>query len=91
MQSSRLYVGNLKYGVTSEQLTELFSGYGEVKYAKVIEGKGFGFVEMGTTEEAENARNALNGQEFAGRTLKIDEARPRETRERRGGSRFSRR
>ena len=88
MESSRLYVGNLKYGVTSEQLTELFSGYGEVKYAKVIEGKGFGFVEMGNNNEAENAMKALNGQEFAGRTLKIDEAKPRE---RKRNPRFSRR
>ncbi len=88
MESSRLYVGNLKYGVTSEQLSELFSGYGEVKYAKVIEGKGFGFVEMGTNSEAENAMKALNGQEFAGRTLKIDEAKPRE---RKRNPRFSRR
>ncbi len=88
MESSRLYVGNLKYGVTSEQLSELFSGYGEVKYAKVIEGKGFGFVEMGTSSEAESAMKALNGQEFAGRTLKIDEAKPRE---RKRSPRFSRR
>ncbi|MGC8765426.1 MAG: RNA recognition motif domain-containing protein [Brevinematia bacterium] len=88
MESSRLYVGNLKYGVTSEQLSELFSGYGEVKYAKVIEGKGFGFVEMGNNNEAENAMKALNGQEFAGRTLKIDEAKPRE---RKRNPRFSRR
>ncbi|MCX7820341.1 MAG: RNA-binding protein [Brevinematales bacterium] len=88
MESSRLYVGNLKYGVTSEQLSELFAGYGEVKYAKVIEGKGFGFVEMGNSSEAENAMNALNGQEFAGRTLKIDEAKPRE---RKRNPRFSRR
>jgi len=88
MESSRLYVGNLKYGVTSEQLSELFAGYGEVKYAKVIEGKGFGFVEMGNNSEAENAMKALNGQEFAGRTLKIDEAKPRE---RKRNPRFSRR
>lgn len=94
MQSNRLYVGNLRYGVTSEQLSELFSGYGEVKYAKVIEGKGFGFVEMGSSSEAENAMKALNGQEFAGRTLKIDEAKPRESREskgRRPHNRFERR
>ncbi len=78
MQGSKLYVGNLKYGITTEQLNELFAGYGEVKYAKVMEGKGFGFVEMGTTQEAENAMNALNGQDFLGRPLRIDEARPRD-------------
>lgn len=80
MQGSKLYVGNLKYGVTTEQLNELFGGYGEVKYAKVMEGKGFGFVEMGSPQEAENAMNTLNGQDFLGRPLRIDEARPREDR-----------
>lgn len=78
MQSSRLYVGNLKYGVTSEQLNELFGGYGEVKYARVLEGKGFGFVEMGSAAEAEQAMNILNGQDFLGRALRIDEAKPRD-------------
>jgi RNA recognition motif-containing protein len=80
MLGSRLYVGNLKYGVTSEQLNELFGGFGQVKYAKVMEGKGFGFVEMGTISEAETAMNSLNGQEFLGRQLRIDEARPRQER-----------
>jgi RNA recognition motif-containing protein len=88
MQGSRLYVGNLKYGITTEQLNELFGGYGEVKYAKVMDGKGFGFVEMGTAAEAESAMNALNGQDFLGRPLRIDEARPRENRE--GGFRRDR-
>lgn len=83
MQGNRLYVGNLKYGVTSEQLNELFAGYGEVKYAKVMEGKGFGFVEMGTSAQAETAMSALNGQEFIGRPLRIDEARPRDENNRR--------
>lgn len=80
MLGSRLYVGNLKYGVTSEQLNELFGGFGQVKYAKVMEGKGFGFVEMGTVSEAEAAMTSLNGQEFLGRQLRIDEARPRQER-----------
>lgn len=80
MLGSRLYVGNLKYGVTSEQLNELFGGFGQVKYAKVMEGKGFGFVEMGTISEAEAAMTSLNGQEFLGRQLRIDEARPRQER-----------
>lgn len=80
MLGSRLYVGNLKYGVTSEQLNELFGGFGQVKYAKVMEGKGFGFVEMGTVSEAETAMSSLNGQEFLGRQLRIDEARPRQER-----------
>ena len=85
MQVSKLYVGNLKYSVTSEQLTELFGEFGEVKQVNIIDGKGFGFVEMGTPEEAEKAKDALNGKEFEGRTLKIDEAKPPKPRENRGG------
>ena len=76
MQISKLYVGNLKYSVGSEQLKQLFSGYGEVKEVRVIEGKGFGFVEMSNSQEAEQAREALNGSDFEGRTMRVDEARP---------------
>jgi RNA recognition motif-containing protein len=76
MEGSKLYVGNLKYSVTNEQLTELFSAYGEVKSVNIIEGKGFGFVEMSSPEEAEKAKDALNNTDFDGRPLKIDEARP---------------
>ncbi len=82
MQGSRLYVGNLNYSVTNDELGELFSEYGEVKNVNIIEGKGFGFIEMGSANEAENAKEGLNGQEFKGRTLKIDEARPRRERRR---------
>jgi RNA recognition motif-containing protein len=85
MQGSKLFVGNLSYSVTSDQLTELFSQYGEVKEAKVIEGKGFGFVEMGSQVEAEKAKDALNGTEFVGRSLNVDEARPPRSRDSRGG------
>jgi RNA recognition motif-containing protein len=80
MQESKLYVGNLKYSVTSEQLKELFSSYGEVKSVNIIEGKGFAFIEMASSEEAEKAKDALNDTEFDGRPLKIDEARPRQPR-----------
>ncbi|QYZ78100.1 RNA-binding protein [Methanofollis formosanus] len=76
METSKLYVGNLTYSVTEDQLEELFSQYGDVKSVRVIERKGFGFVEMGTPEEAESAKEALNETEFEGRTLRIDEARP---------------
>ncbi|MBN1523916.1 MAG: RNA-binding protein [Spirochaetales bacterium] len=76
MKGKKLYVGNLNYDCTSEQLQELFSTYGTVESAKVIERKGFGFIEMSTEAEAEEAQNALNGQDFQGRPLKIDEARP---------------
>lgn len=86
MQGSKLYVGNLNYAVTNEQLEELFGGYGEVKSVNIIEGKGFGFVELSSAEQAEKAKEALNGSEFEGRTLKVDEARPRRDRgDRRGG------
>ena len=76
MQGSKLYVGNLRYSTTVEELTELFSNYGEVKHVNIIEGRGFGFVEMGQVEEAEKAMEALNGSDFNGRTMRIDEARP---------------
>ena len=76
MQVSKLYVGNLKYSVTNEELKELFSSYGEVKSVNIIEGKGFGFVEMSSAQEAEKAKDALNNADFSGRPLKIDEARP---------------
>ena len=52
MQGSKLYVGNLSYGVTSKQLEELFGEHGEVREVKIIEGKGFGFVEMSTQGDA---------------------------------------
>ena len=81
MQNSKLYVGNLKYSVTNEQLKELFAEHGTVVEANVIEGKGFGFIEMGSAEEAQAAMEALNGNDFDGRPLKIDEARPPKPRE----------
>jgi len=76
METSKLYVGNLTYSVTEKQLEELFSQYGDVKDVRIIERKGFGFVEMGTAEEAEKAKEALNETEFEGRTMRVDEARP---------------
>jgi len=85
MQESKLFVGNLSYSVTSEALTELFAGHGTVVEAKVIEGKGFGFVEMGSPEEAESAKEALNGTDFAGRALNVDKAKPPKSRDDRGG------
>lgn len=85
MQGSKLYVGNLSYSVTNEGLGELFANYGEVKEVNVIEGKGFGFVEMSNPSEAEKAKEGLDGSDFEGRTLKIEEARPPRSRERGGG------
>ncbi len=80
MKGSKLYVGNLDYSVNNEQLKELFSKYGEVIQVNIIEGKGFGFVELSDSKEAEKAKEALNGTEFEGRTLKVDEARPQRPR-----------
>ena len=76
MQNSKLYVGNLRYSVTNEQLKELFSNYGEVRQVSIIEGKGFGFVEMSNPSEAERAKRRLDGFDFKGRILRVDEARP---------------
>lgn len=76
MQGSKLYVGNLNYTVTGEQLKDLFSEHGSVKDVNVVEGRGFGFIEMSSADEAEKAREALNGTDYEGRTLRIDEARP---------------
>jgi RNA recognition motif-containing protein len=87
MQGSKLYVGNLSYSVTNEELGELFSNYGEVREVNIIEGKGFGFVEMSNPSEAEKAKEGLDGSDFEGRTLKIEEARPPRSRERGGGER----
>ncbi|MFZ3085132.1 MAG: hypothetical protein WA097_00610 [Candidatus Hydromicrobium sp.] len=80
MQSNKLYVGNLSYSVTDEQLKELFSKYGQVKSANVIGNKGFGFVEMSDPAEAEKAKEGLDGSDFEGRNLKVDEARPQRER-----------
>jgi RNA recognition motif-containing protein len=90
MQGSKLYVGNLNYSVTKQKLEELFGNQGTVKSVNIIEGKGFGFVEMSSSEEAEKAREALNDTDFEGRPLKIDEARPQKPRRDFNDSRDSR-
>ena len=90
----KLYVGNLPYSVTEEQLKELFQGYGDVVSVKMIidrmtnKPKGFGFVEMGSKDEGEAAIAALDGKEFEGRNLKVNEARPPQDRPRRSNNRF---
>ena len=76
MRDSKLFVGNLDYSVTKEQLETLFAEYGDVKSVTIIDGRGFGFVEMSEPEEAERAKDALNEAGFQGRTLRVDEARP---------------
>jgi len=87
MQGSKLYVGNLNYSVTNQQLEELFANHGTVKSVNIIEGKGFGFVEMSSSEEANNAKDALHDTDFNDRPLKIDEARPQQPRRDYGNNR----
>jgi RNA recognition motif-containing protein len=88
---SKLYVGNLSYNTTGSELEQLFSQHGTVQSAEVIQdrdtgrSKGFGFVQMGSDEEAQAAIAALNGQEQDGRALTVNEAKPREDRGPRGG------
>lgn len=90
---NKLYVGNLGFDVTSSDLQQLFTPHGTVQSAQVIEdrdagrSKGFGFVEMGSSEEAARAIAALNGQPHAGRPLTVNEAKPRENRPDRAASR----
>ena len=87
----KLYVGNLSYNVSSADLEQLLSPHGTVQSAEVIsdrmtgQSKGFGFVEMGSDEEAQAAITALNGQQHDGRTLTVNEAKPREPRRGGGG------
>jgi RNA recognition motif-containing protein len=76
MEGGKLYVGNLNDSVTSEELEKLFADYGMVKEGKMIERRGFGFVEMSEVSGAEKALEALNGAVFKGRTMKVDKARP---------------
>jgi RNA recognition motif-containing protein len=76
MQGSKLYVGNLGHAVDKKELEDLFAGYGQVKEVRIIEGKGFGFVEMVNREDAEKAKEGLDGSDFKGFSLKVDEARP---------------
>lgn len=87
----RLYVGNLGYDTTSADLERLFSQFGTVNKADVLtergtgRSRGFGFVEMSSDEEARAAISALDGKEFGGRRLTVNEARAREERPSRGG------
>lgn len=82
----KLYVGNLSFQTSSQELEELFAGIGTVESASVVEdretgrSRGFGFVEMASQAEGEKAIAELDGSEHQGRTLKVNEAKPREDR-----------
>lgn len=92
--STKLYVGNLAFGTTSQQLEEIFAKAGTVQSASVVEdrdtgrSRGFAFVEMSTNEEAAAAIEQFNGKEIDGRALKVNEAKPRENRGGSGGRKF---
>lgn len=90
---TKLYVGNLPYSITDAKLEELFSQFGNVRSAQVVKdrdtgrSKGFGFVEMEDSNDANSAINALNEKDHEGRPLTVNEARPREDRGGGGGYR----
>jgi RNA recognition motif-containing protein len=87
-----IYVGNLAYDVTEDDLRKMFEAFGQVSSINIItdkfsgESKGFGFVEMPTKAEAQSAINDLNGKELKGRALSVNEARPRPERRQGGGA-----
>jgi cold-inducible RNA-binding protein len=89
--STKLYVGNLGYSVSSADLNQMFAQYGAIENATVIQdrdtgrSKGFGFVEMASAQEAQAAIAGLNGQMHEGRAMAVNEARPREERGGMGG------
>jgi len=89
--SNKLYVGNLSFRVTSEDLHEYFAAAGAVESANVVfdretgRSRGFGFVEMASEDDANNAIAQFNGQEYDGRNMVVNEARPREDRGGGGG------
>jgi cold-inducible RNA-binding protein len=91
MSSAKLYVGNLSYDTTESSLETLFAAHGEVASVALImdrdtgRPKGFGFVEMGSPEEAEAAKTALNGTQLEGRTIKVDSAKEQAPRRSGGG------
>jgi len=93
--AKKLYVGNLAFHTTSQELQDLFGQVGTVESAQIIEdrdtgqSKGFAFVEMSSDEEAASAIDQFNGKEVGGRMLKVNEARPRENRGGGGGRGFS--
>lgn len=84
-----IYVGNLSYNTTEDELQELFGQYGDVSSVNIItdrysgQSKGFGFVEMPDTQDAESAISELDGKPFMGRNIKVNKARPRAERPRR--------
>ena len=94
MNSNKLYVGGLPYSCTDGQLQEIFAAHGTVESARVItdrmtgRSRGFGFVEMSSQSEAEEAIQKLNGSQLEGRSLTVNEAKPQQPRSGGGGGRW---
>jgi len=88
MQGSKLFVGNLSYSVDKSELEDLFTPYGTVRSVDIIPNKGFGFVEMSSSSEAESAAEALNFSSMSGRNISVSEARPQKERPRRTFRRY---
>jgi RNA recognition motif-containing protein len=76
MATKSLYVGNLPYGTTEDELRELFAEFGPLGSVRLVEGKGFAFIDV-PGEKAADAIGAVNGRDLNGRALRVDEARPR--------------
>lgn len=76
--ATKLYVGNLNYATSEEGLRNAFSSFGEIVSVKIIQGKGFGFVEYKSADAAEAAKEALNNTQLDGRSIKVSDARPQE-------------
>ena len=76
MSTKSLYVGNLSYGTTESDIRELFEPYGPVTEVRIVEGRGFGFVDV-PAENMDEAINGINGKDINGRTLTVNEARPK--------------
>ncbi len=93
MSNNKLYVGGLPYSVTDDKLQEIFTPHGKVESARVItyrmtgRSRGFGFVEMSSQSEAEEATKNLNGTDLEGRSLTVNEAKPQQERSGGGGGR----
>jgi len=82
--ATKLYVGNLSYNTTEATLRNAFEAHGNITSVTIIAGKGFGFVEFENEEDAEKAKSALNQTELEGRIIRVDDARPRESKPRGG-------
>lgn len=83
----KLFVGNLSYQLTEEEFRQTFQGYGQIKELRLLQNKGFGFVEFENPESAQKALEELNGKEVKGRKMRVEIAKPREQKESRAEGR----